>query len=64
MKAAILFIFKVLPLIFGLGFIAPLIAQTLPLLGVSNVLGAPALMIGLGVGGVWGAIATKTGRWI
>lgn len=64
MKAAILLLFRFLPLIFGIGFIAPLIAQALPALGVHSVLGMPALLVGLGVGAIWGGIATKTGRWI
>ncbi|MCA3709137.1 MAG: hypothetical protein IM664_12375 [Phenylobacterium sp.] len=57
-------IFQNLPFLFGIGFLAPLIAQVLERT-VSSIGGTPwPLAIGLLVGGGWGAIAQKTGRWV
>lgn len=50
------------PLLFGLAFLAPLIAQSLTALGISA--GAPALGIGLAVGGVLGLMAQLRGSWL
>jgi hypothetical protein len=53
-----------MPLLFGLGFIAPLIAQLVE----RAVPGAPQtqwpLVTGLAIGGSWGALANLRGRWI
>lgn len=57
-------IFSVGPLLFGLGFLAPLIAQSLQALAVTTPLGLPPLAIGLAVGGVLGLVATLRGRWV
>jgi hypothetical protein len=64
MKAVILFVVKILPLIFGFGFVAPVIDQSLTHLGIEQIWGISTLVIGLFIGGTWGAITTKTGRWI
>ena len=57
-------IFRNLTFLFGIGFLAPLIAQILERT-VSSLAGTLwPLAIGLLVGGGWGAIAQKTGRWI
>jgi len=56
--------FKLMPVWFGLGFLAPLIAQTLIHTGLAGVLPVSPLIFGLVVGGGWGAVAVKTGRWI
>lgn len=55
---------QILPLLFGLGFVAPLIAQVLQHV-LPDVVPAPRpLLIGLVVGGAWGALANVRGRWI
>jgi hypothetical protein len=64
MKSALLLLFKCLPLIMGLGFVAPLIGQSLLALGVERLWSVPALYLGIAIGGIWGGVATKTGRWI
>jgi hypothetical protein len=64
MKAVILILIKFLPLIFGVGFVAPVVGQSLTLMGFDTVWGLPSLYFGLIIGGIWGGIATKTGRWI
>lgn len=57
-------IFQNLTFLFGIGFLAPLVAQilerTLP-----SIAGTPwPLAVGLIIGGGWGALAQKTGRWL
>jgi hypothetical protein len=64
MKTALMGLFKIMPLIFGLGFVAPLISECLSAMAWSRDLGLPNLAIGLAIGGIWGAIAIKTGRWV
>ena len=51
------------PLVFGLGFLAPLIAQTLTALDVS-FLGTSNLVVGIVIGGLLGLIAQFRGSWI
>lgn len=51
-----------MPFLFGIGFLAPLIREILVLSHVS--LGVPPLALGLVIGGLWGAFATWSGRWI
>lgn len=57
-------LFALGPLLFGLGFLAPLVAQTLIALNIDGVFGLPPLSIGLGVGGLYGLVAQLRGRWI
>jgi hypothetical protein len=64
MKPAILFVFKILPFIMGVGFAGPLIGQSLVALGISQIGGVSTMLIGLLIGSIWGAIATRTGRWV
>ena len=53
-----------MPLIFGIGFVAPLIAQLLER-GVPGAAQAQwPLAAGLAIGGSWGAIANLRGRWL
>ena len=53
---------RCMPFLFGIGFLAPLIREILILSHLS--LGARPLVIGMVIGGAWGAMATWTGRWI
>ncbi|MDP1632332.1 MAG: hypothetical protein Q8L66_13025 [Caulobacter sp.] len=57
-------LFKAMPLIFGLGFMAPLIGQSLALTGWPMPGGIAPIWIGLAIGAVWGGVATRTGRWL
>ncbi len=57
-------IFAIGPLIFGIGFLAPLIAQSMDALALSAPFGAANLAFGLAVGAVLGALATVRGRWV
>jgi len=57
-------IFQNLTFLFGVGFLAPLIAQILER-AAPVIANTPwPVMIGLVVGGGWGALAQRTGRWI
>lgn len=57
-------IFANLTFLFGIGFLAPLIAQILERT-VPSIAATPwPLAAGLVIGGGWGALAQKTGRWL
>ena len=53
-----------MPLWFGIGFLAPLIAQSLVALGWPAPLGMTPLTFGLATGGLLGTVATLRGRWL
>jgi hypothetical protein len=57
-------LFAVMPILFGIGFIAPLIAQLLQLAGYGRVFGLAPIAVGLAVGGAWGLYAQFKGRWL
>lgn len=52
------------PVLFGLGFIAPLIASVLQDWFGPRVFGYPVIALGLAAGGGWGLFAKRTGRWL
>ncbi|NNC60293.1 MAG: hypothetical protein HKO05_09920 [Erythrobacter sp.] len=64
MQVAIKRLFQVMPFLFGIGFIAPLIAQTMTYWGWDAPLALSPIMLGLLIGGTWGLYATIRGRWI
>jgi hypothetical protein len=53
-----------MPFFFGIGFIAPLIAQLMVLWQIPAPLGLSPILCGLLVGGSWGLIANIRGRWL
>lgn len=53
-----------MPLLFGIGFIAPLTAQLLTAFEMTGPLGMSPLAFGLAFGGLWGLYAQIKGRWI
>jgi len=57
-------ILQFMPLIFGVGFLAPLIAQVIERIGWTAPFSLPPLAAGLLIGGLWGAHAQFRGRWI
>ncbi len=63
MLAAIKTIFYFGPLLFGLGFIAPLTAQILAHVEAPLPFGLTPLIAGLILGAVWGTYAQIKGRW-
>ena len=64
MQVALQKLFAIMPLLFGIGFIAPVIAQVMAVWGVDAPLGMHRLTYGLLIGTSWGLYATIKGRWI
>ncbi|WP_321491089.1 hypothetical protein [uncultured Hyphomonas sp.] len=64
MEQVIRSVFRFGPLIFALGFLAPLIAQIIGQLNWSPPFGISPLAAGLLVGGAYGLVAQFRGRWI
>lgn len=64
MQVAIQQLFKIMPFLFGIGFIAPLIAQTMAYWGWDAPLDMSRIVFGLIIGGTWGLVTTIRGRWI
>lgn len=56
--------FSLGPFWFGLGFVAPLLVQVAASIGVKEVVGVDAIYTALLVGGGWGALATRRGKWV
>ena len=63
-QSAVQKLFKWMPFIFGIGFIAPLIAQTMAYWDVAAPLGMSRIEFGLLIGAPWGLYAVLRGRWI
>lgn len=64
MLAAIKTLFNFGPLIFAVGFLIPLIAQSLLALGWAPPFGLSAWTFAAIVGGAYGVFAQISGRWI
>jgi hypothetical protein len=64
MQVAVRKFFAFMPLFFGIGFIAPLIAQSLTALHIAAPFGMEPVGFGLVVGGPWGLYATLRGSWL
>ncbi len=64
MNPALKQLFYWLPLIFGVGFIAPLIAQTMAYWQIAAPFGLSRMTFGLAIGAPWGLYAVLRGRWI
>ena len=54
----------ILPFLFGIGFLAPLIAQLLERALPAAAQAQWPLLVGLAIGGSWGALANLRGRWL
>jgi hypothetical protein len=64
MQAAVQQLFRWMPLLFGVGFIAPLIAQTMAYWEIEAPFGMSRIVFGLLIGAPWGLYAVLRGRWI
>ena len=64
MSQVIAKLFAVMPLLFGIGFIAPLTAQLMALWDIDAPLGMSRIAVGLLLGGAWGLYANIKGRWL
>jgi len=52
------------PLLFGVGFLAPLIATLISRGGVASPFGLSAIQAGIVIGAGWGLYAKVRGSWI
>jgi hypothetical protein len=52
------------PILFGVGFLAPLIAQSVDALGWQAPFGLPSIAFGLVVGTMLGLLARYRGSWV
>jgi len=52
-----------MPFLFGIGFIAPLVAQTMAVWDIEAPLGMSRIAFGLLIGVPWGLYAVVRGRW-
>ena len=64
MQTALIRLFAIMPFLFGIGFLAPLIAQGLVACGLTEPLGVAPIAWGLAVGGGWGLYAALRGAWL
>jgi hypothetical protein len=64
MQRALKSVFFIMPFLFGIGFIAPVTAELMALLGFKAPLGLTDIGFGLVVGGLWGFYATVKGSWL
>ena len=64
MQAVLKQVFFILPFLFGIGFIAPLIAQTMAYWEIPAPWGLSHIAFGLLIGAPWGLYAVIRGRWI
>ena len=63
-QAAVQQLFRWMPLLFGVGFIAPLIAQTMSFWEIAAPFGMSRIVFGLAIGAPWGLYAVLRGRWV
>ena len=52
------------PLWFGIGFLAPLIAQTMEAMAIPAPLGLSPIAVGLVIGSLAGLVAKSRGSWV
>lgn len=64
LKVVLTRFFQLMPVWFGLGFIAPLTAQVLQHAGFVPPMGLSPLVVGLALGLGWGSLTVIRGRWI
>ena len=64
MQLAMQQLFRWMPLLFGIGFIAPVVAQSMSLWNIAAPFGMSRIAFGLAIGAPWGIYALWRGRWI
>jgi hypothetical protein len=60
----IVLLFRFGPLLFGVGFMAPVIAAALNGFGINSLFGFTPIHVGLIVGGILGAVASVRKSWL
>lgn len=64
MQAAVKGLFHWMPLLFGIGFLAPLIAQIMLRFDLTAPFGLTPIALGLLIGAPWGLVTVIRGRWL
>ena len=64
MQTAVRQLLNWMPFLFGIGFIAPLVAQSMAVWGVDAPWGMSRIAFGLLIGAPWGLYAVIRGRWV
>lgn len=64
METAVKTLLHWMPFLFGIGFIAPLIAQVIMALHVQPPFGLSPILFGLLIGAPWGFQTVIRGRWV
>ena len=64
MELALKKLFWIMPFLFGIGFIAPLIAQAMAYWDIAAPWGLSRISFGLLIGAPWGLYAVLRGRWL
>ncbi|MFC4254955.1 hypothetical protein GRI97_05930 [Altererythrobacter xixiisoli] len=64
MEVAVKKLFYWMPFLFGIGFIAPLIAQSMAYWDIAAPLGMSRIVFGLLIGAPWGLVTVIRGRWV
>lgn len=64
MQAAVKGLFHWMPFLFGIGFIAPLVAQLMLHFDVAAPIGLSPIVVGLLIGAPWGLVTVMRGRWL
>lgn len=62
--AMVRFLFSIGPILFGIGFIAPVLAQSAQALAINTVFGIHIMVVCLILGGTLGILAKLRGRWL
>lgn len=58
------FLFSIGPLLFGIGFLAPVLAELMVAAGLHQPLGLEPIMLGGLLGLSWGSYALIKGSWV
>ena len=62
--AVLKWLFAIGPVLFGVAFMAPVLAEIMTASGLTRPFGLSPVIIGLAAGLTWGTYALVRGRWI
>lgn len=57
-------LFAIGPILFGIGFMAPVLAELMTVAGITQPFGIAPIAVGLAIGLGWGTYALVRGSWI
>lgn len=64
MQVALKKLMAIMPFLFGIGFLAPLLVQVMEATGRDAPFGMDRVAFGLAIGAGWGLVANIRGRWL